>query len=160
MVDDVVRTLGFSCMGSRFRRIGQPLEADAQEIIEEYGLTIQAGQYPFVAALDGAAPLAIGKLAQAAGITQPGPTRTVSQSELGLVDMQAAPYDQRKSISLTRKEKELVDYSKQSVRARISAAVADLFGNLNGPILAQFAAIQDGLAEAALAGRAAKEETT
>ncbi|MBB4272457.1 MarR family winged helix-turn-helix transcriptional regulator [Rhizobium mongolense] len=163
MVDDVVRTLGFLCMGSRFRRIGERLQADTQQIIEEYGIAIQAAQYPFLAALDRAAgPLTIGELAQAVGITQPGVTRTISQLlELGLVDMQAAPDDQRRRlISLSRKGQELVDYSKQSVWPRISAAVADLCGDLNGPILAQLAAIEDGLAEAALARRAANEETT
>ncbi|AJD42025.1 MarR family transcriptional regulator [Rhizobium sp. SEMIA 4085] len=162
MVDDVVRTLGFLCMGSRFRRIGERLQADTQQIIEEYGIAIQAAQYPFLAALDRAGPLTIGELAQAVGITQPGATRTVSQLlELGLVDMQAAPDDQRRRlISLSRKGQELVDYSKQSVWPRISAAVADLCGDLNGPILAQLAAIEDRLAEAALVRRAAKEETT
>lgn len=164
MVDDVVRTLGFLCMGSRFRRIGERLQADTQQIIEEYGIAIQTAQYPFLAALDRAGPLTIGELAQAVGITQPGSTRTVSQLlELGLVDMQAAPNDQRRRlISLAHKGQELVDYSKQAIWPRIAAAVADLCGDQNGPILEQLAAIEDGLAAAPLARRGirVKEETT
>ncbi|MGO8658329.1 transcriptional regulator, partial [Rhizobium ruizarguesonis] len=69
MVEDVVRTLGFLCMGSRLRRIGERLQADTQQVIDEAGLSIQAGQYPFLAAIDRAGPLTIGELAQAVGIT-------------------------------------------------------------------------------------------
>ncbi|MGO7161526.1 transcriptional regulator, partial [Rhizobium johnstonii] len=35
MVEDVVRTLGFLCMGSRLRRIGERLQADTQQVIDE-----------------------------------------------------------------------------------------------------------------------------
>ncbi|AUW42413.1 MarR family winged helix-turn-helix transcriptional regulator [Rhizobium leguminosarum] len=162
MVEDVVRTLGFLCMGSRLRRIGERLQADTQQVIDEAGLGIQAGQYPFLAAIDRAGPLTIGELAQAVGITQPGATRTTGQLlELGYVDMQPAPDDQRRRlVSLTAKGQDLVDYSKKVIWPRIAAAVADLCGDLDGPILEQLAAIEDGLAVAPLARRSpVKEET-
>ncbi|MBA1349374.1 MarR family winged helix-turn-helix transcriptional regulator [Rhizobium sp. WYCCWR 11146] len=162
MVEDVVRTLGFLCMGSRLRRIGERLQADTQQVIDEAGLGIQAGQYPFLAAIDRSGPLTIGELAQAVGITQPGATRTIGQLlELGYVDMQPAPDDQRRRlVSLTYKGQDLVDYSKKVIWPRIAAAVADLCGDLDGPILEQLAAIEDGLAAVPLARRnAAKEET-
>ncbi|QND14171.1 MarR family transcriptional regulator [Rhizobium leguminosarum bv. trifolii] len=162
MVEDVVRTLGFLCMGSRLRRIGERLQADTQQVIDEAGLGIQAGQYPFLAAIDRAGPLTIGELAQAVGITQPGATRTTGQLlELGYVDMQPAPDDQRRRlVSLTAKGQDLVDHSKKVIWPRIAAAVADLCGDLDGPILEQLAAIEDGLAVAALARRnPVKEET-
>ncbi|MGO7591210.1 MarR family winged helix-turn-helix transcriptional regulator [Rhizobium leguminosarum] len=162
MVEDVVRTLGFLCMGSRLRRIGERLQADTQQVIDEAGLGIQAGQYPFLAAIDRAGPLTIGELAQAVGITQPGATRTTGQLlELGYVDMQPAPDDQRRRlVSLTAKGQDLVDHSKKVIWPRIAAAVADLCGDLDGPILEQLAAIEDGLAVAPLARRSpVKEET-
>ncbi|WP_454850262.1 MarR family winged helix-turn-helix transcriptional regulator [Rhizobium binxianense] len=163
MVEDVVKSLGFLCLGSRFRRIGERLQADTQQIIEELGVPIQSAQYPFLAAVDRAGPLTIGELAQAVGITQPGATRTVSQLlELGYVDMQASVEDQRRRlVSLTAKGQDLVDYSKRSVWPRIEQAVAELCGDLSGPILKQLAAIEDGLAEAPLArrGSADKEQT-
>ncbi|MDR9782532.1 MarR family winged helix-turn-helix transcriptional regulator [Rhizobium redzepovicii] len=161
MVEDVVRTLGFLCMGSRLRRIGERLQADTQQVIDEAGLSIQAGQYPFLAAIDRSGPLTIGELAQAVGITQPGATRTIGQLlELGFVDMQPAPDDQRRRlVSLTGKGQDLVDHSKMVIWPRIAAAVADLCGDLDGPILEQLAAIEDGLAAVPLARRhAAKEE--
>ncbi|NZD51923.1 MarR family winged helix-turn-helix transcriptional regulator [Rhizobium leguminosarum] len=161
MVEDVVRTLGFLCMGSRLRRIGERLQADTQQVIDEAGLGIQAGQYPFLAAIDRAGPLTIGELAQAVGITQPGATRTTGQLlELGYVDMQPAPDDQRRRlVSLTDKGQDLVVHSKKVIWPRIAAAVADLCGDLNGPILEQLAAIEDGLVAVPLARRnAVKEE--
>ncbi|MBB3522737.1 MarR family transcriptional regulator [Rhizobium redzepovicii] len=161
MVEDVVRTLGFLCLGSRLRRIGERLQADTQQVIDEAGLSIQAGKYPFLAAIDRSGPLTIGELAQAVGITQPGATRTIGQLlELGFVDMQPAPDDQRRRlVSLTGKGQDLVDHSKMVIWPRIAAAVADLCGDLDGPILEQLAAIEDGLAAVPLARRhAAKEE--
>lgn len=155
MVEDIVKSLGLLCLGSRFRRIGERLQADTQQIIEELGVSIQSAQYPFLAAIDGNGPLTIGELAQAVGITQPGATRTISQLlELGYVDMQASAEDQRRRlISLTPKGQELVAYSKQSVWPRIEQAVAELCGDMSGPILQQLAVIEEGLAEAPLARR-------
>jgi DNA-binding MarR family transcriptional regulator len=155
LVEDIVKSLGFLCLGSRFRRIGERLQADTQQIIEELGVSLQSAQYPFLAAIDHAGPLTIGELAQTVGITQPGATRTVSQLlEMGYVDMQAAAEDQRRRlVSLTPKGQELIDYSKRSVWPRIEQAVTELCGGLSGPILEQLAAIEDGLAEAPLVRR-------
>ncbi|QJP13580.1 MarR family transcriptional regulator [Starkeya sp. ORNL1] len=155
MVEDVVKSLGLLCLGSRFRRIGERLQADTQQIIEELGVSIQAAQYPFLAAIDRSGPLTIGELAQAVGITQPGATRTVSQLlELGYVDMQASARDQRRRlVSLTPKGQELVNYSKRVVWPRVEQAVFELCGGISGALLDQLAAIEGGLAEAPLARR-------
>ncbi len=160
MVEDVVRSLGFLCLGSRFRRIGERLQADTQQIIDELGVTLQSAQYPFLAAIDRAGPLTIGELAQAVGITQPGATRTISQLlELGYVDMRASVEDQRRRlISLTPKGQSLIDYSKNSVWPRVEQAVRELCGDLSGPMLEQLAALEEGLAQAPLARRARPEK--
>ncbi|WP_416064320.1 MarR family winged helix-turn-helix transcriptional regulator [Rhizobium sp. ZK1] len=155
MVEDIVKSLGYLCLGSRFRRIGERLQADTQQVIEELGVSIQAAQYPFLGAIDRLGPLTVGELAQAVGITQPGATRTASQlMELGFLDMQQSAEDQRRRVvSLTPKGQELVDYSRQQVWPRIAAAVADLCRDLDGPLLEQLAAIEDGLSEASLIRR-------
>lgn len=155
MTEDIVQSLGFLTLGSRFRRIGERLQADTQQIIDRAGLSIQTAQYPFLAAIDRAGPLTIGELAQAVGITQPGATRTVSQLlELGYVDMQTAEGDQRKRlISLTAAGRDLVEYSRREVWPRIERAVIDLCGELSGPLLPMLAMIECGLAEAPLSHR-------
>ena len=155
MVDDVVKSLGHLTLGSRFRRVGERLQADTQQIIDELGVPIQAAQYPFLNAIDRSGPLTVGELAQAVGISQPGATRTVSQlMELGYVGMQASPEDQRRRlVSLTPAGQALVDYSRHAVWPRIERAVIDLCADLSGPILDQLAAMESGLADAPLARR-------
>lgn len=148
MVEDIVRTFGFLTLGTRLKRIGERLQADTQRIMDDMDVPIQASQYPFLAALDRLGPLTVGELAEAVGITQPGATRVVSQLiALGFVKARQAPEDQRrKMIALTRKGQNLIDFSKREVWPRLENAVADLCGELSGPLLKQLAALEDGLA--------------
>ena len=156
MTEDVVRALGYLCLGSRFKRLGERLQAQTQQIMQQHAISLQAAQYPFLAALDRCGPLSIGELAQAVGITQPGATRAMGQlTDLGLVVSQSAPEDQRrKVVSLTDKGQELVDFSKRVIWPRVEEAARDLCGNLAGPILDQLSAIEDGLESFPLKQRA------
>jgi DNA-binding MarR family transcriptional regulator len=155
MVEDVVRTLGFLTLGSRFKRIGERLQADTQRIMDDMGVPLQASQYPFLAAVDRLGPLTIGELADAVGITQPGATRALAQLvDSGVLDARQAPEDQRrKIISLTKKGRRLVETAKREVWPSVEEAVRDLCGGLSGPLLDQLGAIEDGLAAAPLARR-------
>lgn len=155
MVEDVVRAFGFLTLGSRMKRIGERLQAATQEIMGEMGVTLQPGQYPFVAALDRSGPLTVGALAEAVGITQPGVTRVVAQlAALDLVTIRHARKDRRQRIvSLTQKGRRVVEHGKAEVWPRIEGAVADLCASLSGPLLDQLAAIEDGLAEKPLRRR-------
>ena len=158
MVEDVVRSFGFLTLGTRMRRIGEKLQADTQRIMDELGAPLQASQYPFLAAIDRLGPLTLGELAEAVGITQPGATRTVAQLvELGMLEAKQTPDDQRRRIiSLSSEGKRLVASAKRDVWPRIRAAVADLCGDLDGPLLDQLAAIEDGLAAVPLDRRIVK----
>jgi DNA-binding MarR family transcriptional regulator len=155
MVEDVVRSLGLLPLGSRFKRIGERLHAEAQRILEEMGVPFPVGHYPFLAALDRLGPLTVGDLAAAVGITQPGATRTVAQlTRLGLARARPGNDDQRRRVvSLTAKGRRQVDFAKREVWPRIEAAVADLCGDRKGPLLDQLAAIEDGLDEMPLVRR-------
>ena len=158
MVEDVVRAFGFLTLGTRMKRIGERLQADTQKIMDELGAPLQASQYPFLAAVDRLGPLTVGDLAEAIGITQPGATRTIGQLvELGMLESEPAPDDQRRRIvSLTKEGKRLIATAKRQVWPRIRDAVADLCGDLDGPLLDQLAAIEDGLAAAPLDRRVAR----
>jgi DNA-binding MarR family transcriptional regulator len=155
MVEDVVRTLGFLTLGSRFKRIGERLQADTQRIMDEMGVPLQASQYPFLAAVDRLGPLTIGELADAVGITQPGATRALAQLvDSGVLDARQAPEDQRrKVVKLTKKGRRLVETAKREVWPRVEEAVRDLCSGLSGPLLDQLGAIEDGLAAAPLPRR-------
>lgn len=158
MIEDIVRSFGYLTLGTRLKRIGEWLQADTQKIMDDFGLPIQASQFPFLAAIDRLGPLTIGELADAIGITQPGTTRTVGQLVgMGLLQSEQSADDQRRRIvSLSKEGKRLVAAAKRDVWPRIREAVADLCGDLDGPLLDQLAAIEDGLAEASLGRRAMK----
>jgi DNA-binding MarR family transcriptional regulator len=158
MIEDVVRSFGFLTLGTRMKRIGEKLQADTQRIMDDLGAPLQASQYPFLAAIDRLGPLTIGELADAIGITQPGATRTVAQLvELGMLESEQAPDDQRRRIvSLSKEGRRLVANAKRDVWPRIRDAVADLCGGLDGPLLEQLAAIEDGLAAQPLQRRVVK----
>ena len=146
-MEDVVRAFGFLTLGTRMKRIGERLQADTQQIMDELDAPLQASQYPFLAALDRLGPLSIGEIAEAVGITQPGATRSVAQLVADrFCEVQKAPADQRrKIISLTKKGQQIVAHGKHQVWPRLEAAVAELCGGLSGPLLEQLAAIEDGL---------------
>jgi DNA-binding MarR family transcriptional regulator len=157
-MEDVLRSLGLLCLGSRLKRIGEQLQADTQRLLDVLDVPVQSSQYPLLAALDRLGPLAIGELAQSLRITQPGVTRTVSHlTDLGLVESGQSGGDQRRRIiALTKRGQRLVDIAKRDVWPRIEHAVADLCRDVRGPLLDQLAAIEDGLAAAPLDRRAQK----
>lgn len=149
MVEDVVRSFGFLALGTRMKRIAERLQADTQKIIDAAGVPVQASQFPFLAAIDRSGPLTIGELAEAVGITQPGVTRTVAHlSRAGLLEIRTGPDDQRiRNVSLTADGQRLVADARRALWPRIAAAVADLCGDLDGPLLDQLSRIEDRLAD-------------
>lgn len=157
MVLDVVRDLGYLTLGTRFKRIGERLQAHSQRILDAAGLAIPAGQFPFLAALDRLGTLTIGELADAVGVTQPGATRTVAQlAEAELVTIEQAADDQRrKAVALTAEGRRLVSASKRIAWPIVERAVRDLCRDLEGPLLDQLAQLEDGLTARPLERRAA-----
>ncbi|MDW6020891.1 MarR family transcriptional regulator [Mesorhizobium sp. BAC0120] len=147
MIEDVVRELGFLCLGSRFKRIGERLQSDVQRILNEQQMPIQASQFPALAAVDRLGPITIGDLAEAIGITQPGATRIAAQlADAGLLQIQQARDDQRRRlVSLTGDGQRLVDASKRQLWPEIDKAVAAICGHLTGPLLEQLASIERDL---------------
>ncbi|MFC5066877.1 MarR family winged helix-turn-helix transcriptional regulator [Flaviflagellibacter deserti] len=158
MTEDVVRALGFLCLGTRLKRIGERLQADTQEVIDSFDAGVVASQFPFLAALDRLGPLAVGELAEAIGVTQPGATKTTIQLVgLGFVRVEQSPEDQRRKIvGLTEKGQAVVDTAKRELWPLIDHAVADLCGGLDAPFLDQLVRIEDGLTAAPLARRVGK----
>ncbi len=156
-VEDVVRELGYLTLGSRLKRIGERLQAHTQRILEAHELAIPAGQFTFLAALDRLGALTIGELADSVGVTQPAATRAAAQlAEANLVAITTAKDDQRrKSVTLTAEGKKLVAAGKRTAWPLIERAVRDVCHDLEGSILEQLAAIEDGLAEQPLERRMA-----
>ncbi len=161
MPEDIIRKMGYLCLGSRLKRLGERLQADVQRFIEKSGLAIQPAQYPLLAAIDRNGPLMVGELVEALGVSQPGVTRNVIRLvEMGLVDITRVGRDQRqKTVALTAAGRQAIAFSKREVWPHIEAAVTELCAGLSGPLLTQLAAIEDGLAEKPLDQRAASHNT-
>ena len=158
MIEDVVRHLGHLTLGTRLRRLGERLQAQTQRVLDAHEVPIQAAQLPFLAAIERLGPLTVGELAEAVGVTQPGATRALAQlAKDDLVEIANASDDQRrKSITLTRQGRRLVDIGKRSVWPIIEAAVKEVCAELSGSLLDQLAAVEDKLEGEALDRRAAR----
>lgn len=158
MVGDLVRDFGFLTLGSRMKRIGERLQADAQKILDSYGVALPVAHYPYLAAIDRDGPLTIGELAVAVGVSQPGVTRSIGQlAKQGLVKVRSEKADQRRRVVVLAEDgQRLLDLSKREIWPRIEAGVADLCAGLDGPLLGQLTEIEQGLSQTPLKQRADK----
>jgi DNA-binding MarR family transcriptional regulator len=156
MTVDIVRELGHLVLGTRLKRLGERLQAHTQRILDTRELDIQAGQFPFLAAIDRLGPSTIGELADAVGVSQPAATRTLGQlSDAGVIEIRTPRADQRRrTCVLAKRGKELVEAGKREVWPVIDAAVREVCAGAKGPLLDQLAAIEDELAAMPLDQRA------
>jgi DNA-binding MarR family transcriptional regulator len=144
MVDDVVEQLGYLALGTRFKRLGERLQAETTRFIAADGLAVPASAFPLLAALERPGGLAIGELADAVGVSQPAVTRTVTRlARDGLVTVASEATDRRRrSVQLTEAGDEVVARAREAVWPHIEAAVAGACAGLEGPLLAQLAELE------------------
>ena len=162
MVDDIVRALGYLCLGSRLKRIGEQVQSDTQRIMERLDVTLQAGQYPLLAAIDRLGPLTVGELSEALGITQPGVTRAVGLlAKAGYLAARRQKNDQRiRRLSLTPQGEALIARSKREIWPVIEATVREVCEALDGSLLERLDQLEDTLKEKPLHRRAEDQEGT
>lgn len=155
-MEDVVRKLGRTALGSRLKRIGERLQADTQDLSRELaGIDLPVAHNTVLAALDRYGPLSIGDLAASLGQSQPGVTRMVGKmAASGLVAIRTGVNDRRVSqVSLTAAGETLVGQLKDGLWPAVDAAVADVCAGLSGSLLDQLAQLEDALAARPLARR-------
>jgi DNA-binding MarR family transcriptional regulator len=157
MPRDVVRELGFLTLGTRFKRIGESLQAQAQALLASNGMDMPAAHFPLLAALDRLGPLGVSELSQAVGVSQPVVSRSLPGLEAsGLVESGPVTADRRvRSIRLSRKGRRLIQHARHAVWPIIEAAVAQACRPLRGSLLDQLAALEAALEQAPLLQRAA-----
>jgi DNA-binding MarR family transcriptional regulator len=156
VVHDVVKELGYLALGTRFKRIGESLQAQAQALLASNGMDMPAAHFPLLAALDRLGPLGVSELSQAVGVSQPVVSRSLLGLESnGLVESTPVAADRRmRCIRLSRKGRELVRHAKSAVWPVIEAAVAQTCKPLKGSLLDQLSALEAALAETPLLRRA------
>lgn len=158
MVLDIVRELGYLTLGTRFKRLGERLQAQTQAVLGEADISLPASHLVVLAALDRLGPLSIGELAEAVGISQPGISRMVENLRSdGLVTAGRPSGDRRvRPIAMSAAGRELMARSKRLAWPRVEAAVAEICASATGPLLAQLSALEAALEEAPLRSRAAR----
>ena len=157
MIEDIVKELGFLTLGTRFKRIGEALQAQTQALLAEQGIDMPAAHFPLLAALDWHGALGVGELSQAVGVSQPVVTRSLKGLEDGgLVESESVEGDRRvRKVGLTAQGQQLVQRAQRDVWPLIEASVAQVCASLEGPLLAQLADLEAGLARTSLLQRSA-----
>lgn len=157
MVEDIVRELGFLTLGTRFKRMGEALQAQTQALLSEHGIDMPAAHFPLLAALHWHGALGVGELSQAVGVSQPVVTRSLKGlADSGLVQSESVEGDRRvRKVVLTDQGQALVSRAQRDVWPLIEAAVAQVCAPLEGPLLEQLAALEAGLARTSLLQRSA-----
>lgn len=160
MAEDLVRSYGYLTLGSRFKRIGERMQADVQRLTAAHGFELHGALWTMLGVIERDGPLTVGELAQNLGIAQPGVTRSLAQLEArGLVRPRRSDTDQRvKRVALTEQGRTLVDHAKREIWPRVERAVAEICEGLDGPLLEQLTLIEEALAQQPLDQRAKLEE--
>jgi DNA-binding MarR family transcriptional regulator len=153
--DDALQALGLTALGSRFKRLGERLQAEAQVILSRVEPAIASGQHPMLHTIDRFGPLTIGELAERLGVTQPGVTRALGQlGEAGLIQIATSPDDgRRKLASLTADGARFVSQAKREAWPVVEQAVADLCAGFAPELLAYLQKMEAGLEAKSLSAR-------
>lgn len=161
MVADFVRDRGYLTLGSRFKRLGERLQSEVQELARAEGIDLPPGLFPTIGALDLAGSLTIGELAEALGISQPGATRNVEKlARLGLVRSVRGTADRRvKAVMLTDRCRAQVLATKDDLWPRVEKGVAEICDGQGGSLLEILAGIEKALDERPLHLRAARKRS-
>ncbi len=160
MTEDFVRNHGYLTIGSRFKRIGERMQADVQRLTAAKGIELHGSLWTMLGVIEREGPITVGELAQSLGIAQPGVTRSLAQLETrGLVQALRTDKDQRiKRVALTEEGRNAVDHAKREIWPLVTRAVAEICNGLEGPILEQLTQIEEALARQPLDQRAKPEE--
>ncbi|MBZ0259317.1 MAG: MarR family transcriptional regulator [Hyphomicrobiales bacterium] len=156
MTKDIVRSYGYLTLGSRFKRIGERMQADVQKLTAAHGFELHGALWTILGVIERDGPLSVGELAQNLGIAQPGVTRSLAQlEERGLIKPHRSDKDQRvKRVGLTAQGRKVVDHAKREIWPLVEHAVAEICEGLDGPLLEQLGAIEEALTSKPLYRRA------
>lgn len=153
---DMLRDTGLLTLGSRFRRLGERLQAETQHILSEYDPQVPVALHPLLNLLDRRGPQTIGQISAGLGLAQPGITRSVAALvRTGLVAVVTSPNDGRLRLAeLTPEGRAFVGLARAEIWPRVERAVADLCDGFGVDLLNHLQAIEDGLEDRALKARA------
>jgi N-acetylglutamate synthase-like GNAT family acetyltransferase/DNA-binding MarR family transcriptional regulator len=155
MSADVIADLGETFLGSRLKRLAERMQSGAAKVVSAAGMAVQPTHMGLLAALD-RAPMTVGQLVEAVGISQPGVTRGVGQLvEMGLVEILRGTDLRERTARLTPDGVAAMVRIKLLIWPKLHLAVQDMCVGLSGSFLDQITGLEAALAEKPLDVRAA-----
>lgn len=156
---DIITSLGYLCLGSRFKRLGERLQAGVAEVLAARGHAVQSAHLPILMALAVRGDANIGMLSQHVGISQPGITRAVAKLRaLGLLKSVDDGADRRQTVlSLSKEGQALMEELRTTLFPAVDHAVAELCKSSQGDMLSELRAVETALDRTPLASRIEKE---
>ncbi|CCA92712.1 MarR family transcriptional regulator [Novosphingobium sp. PP1Y] len=144
--EDLIAELGFLCLGSRFRRLGERLQTGVSELAGLEGITLQPAQFPIIVALEHG-PMTVGALARRLDLSQPGITRGIGKLLAeGLIEPVLNDGDQRlRAYALSEAGRTLLSRVQLHVFPLVQRAVADLCEGPPDDLLGHLARLDQAL---------------
>ncbi|MTI45499.1 putative GNAT family acetyltransferase [Roseibium hamelinense] len=155
-MNDILKELGYTSLGSRLKRIGELLQAQTADLMEDIGTTGTAvPQNPALAALARHGPMSVSALSKSLGQSQPGVTRmTNALKTAGLVAAVPCKKDKRISLlALTDSGSALVSRLQADHWPAVTRAVTNACADLQGDLLQQLEQLETTLLSKPLAKR-------
>jgi len=154
---DLITQLGYLCLGSRLKRLGEGMQAGVAQHLAARGLAVLPAQLPLLWALGEADALTIGALGERLGISQPGVSRAVAVLEAeGLVTVSGEARDKRRRVvAISPAGAALMADLKATLFPAVEDAVGALCDATGADLLAAIGAIEAELDRQSLAARIA-----
>jgi len=158
---DLIASLGYMCLGSRLKRLGERLQSGVTQHLTARDIAVQPAQLPLLWALRDEGPLTIGALSDRLGISQPGVSRAAAALEkLGMIGAATAGKDKRqRRIMITPQAEALLSTLSSDLFPAVQAAVEALCLAAGPDFLGDLRRIEDGLDREPLDGRIGRSIT-
>ncbi|MBT2185363.1 MarR family winged helix-turn-helix transcriptional regulator [Sphingobium nicotianae] len=157
---DLIATLGYLCLGSRLKRLGERMQTSVAQHLGARGHEVQPAQLPLLWALqEHGGAMTIGALGERLGISQPGVSRAIASLEgQGLVRPTRAGKDRRqRQIAISPAGEALMADLSARFFPAVQRAVEQLCLAAGPDLLARIDRIEDDLADAPLEARIAAQ---
>jgi len=152
---DLIATLGYLCLGSRLKRLGERMQAGVAQQLATLGHDVQTAQLPVLYALRDGGAMTVGALSERLGVSQPGVSRLVAVLEKQrLVTPATMGKDRRqRQIALSAQGEALMADLAATLFPAVREAVERLCVAAGPDLLDQIDQIEDDLATVPLDAR-------
>lgn len=141
---DGIQQLGALALGSRLRRVSEPLMYDVAKVYKDCDVNFEPRWLPvYTCLLQADSPYSIMDIAEYLGVTQPAVSQITTQMlKKGWVVVSADKQDARKRLFCLTKEARECEYALKPIWNAVRESAESLIGELEGPLLEQLAHLE------------------